>query len=922
MTTTPRRRLSTWSALRAIAFLALRRQLNAFVIAASKKKRTKLILPILLGFFFFVGLPLQGVFFAYNMVDKIAIATAEIDDGIMVSWREQLALRHFTPNNLRPLEAAIGYDLRFRAPDGSLNAEGLERLDALLEFSEKPGFNLPRRYFDAGQGIAMGRPHRHAEHLLSLVVLVGFLGVLFMSMGIGMVELGKVSWTFEWLHTFPVSSRTLVLAKIFEYSFINLGGWLFIVPFFLTVFFRWNDTAAAFPAAICAALFLLTLYGSIRAMTENLLRRFVSAPNLKTLQAVVSLIGLLLMFVVMATAQPGALSGESLKWFLQFDLTLLDLIPTSWVFLFPFVGNWQWLLWGIAIAGTALVSASASAWALRHGLVASTTHLVANEAQRERERARPPRILGVVRKEALRLVRDKNFAVGTLLVPLVIMGFQLVMGNKFFFGRGAKAWGPTIAFGVCAYSLVFSTITAVAHEGKALWMNYTFPRPVHEIFRQRGALWGGIFTAYVLVIASILNTVADNWEVSTVVGTAMAMVGIVVHAYMGIGIGLLGTRIVRGGPHRAPVRPMYSYLFLGLAANYGFALATGSPWNVFAAFIIAIAITDAIWTRAELKIRYLFDQDDIPTQPLDLLDTLLGLATFFVVQSVIIQIVNAGGANLDVAVPISYFAAGALAVALMAWVSRHRQPREVQASATGSTAMPLIQGFRSDTATRRRRGGVPALDRLAVATHHHWARAFVVDRSTRGGAGAGVRRAALSSLSVDGSAAATLRSPWHSHERVVVRGRPPAALLSYGAPPRTAPRLDLHPECPARRMHGHARSLQRHRRVRGVGSLASRAPDAGGAFDPPAVPLTPLSELPTSERETDCGVSVLFGANTHGLPLSRIETAQSRLRLARTPHAKLSVARASRLSIRFVCFSALCAPRIGPIATHQHPPSR
>jgi ABC-2 type transport system permease protein len=71
------------------------------------------------------------------------------------------------------------------------------------------------------------------------------------------------------------------------------------------------------------------------------------------------------------------------------------------------------------------------------------------------------------------LWRDRNMFIGTLVVPIVILGMQLafnpaVLRDGFFDYRHIAA----MAFGVAAYVLMFSAFSVLSAEGQALWLLY------------------------------------------------------------------------------------------------------------------------------------------------------------------------------------------------------------------------------------------------------------------------------------------------------------------------------------------------------------------------------------------------------------------------------------------------------------------
>jgi hypothetical protein len=115
-----------------------------------------------------------------------------------------------------------------------------------------------------------------------------------------------------------------------------------------------------------------------------------------------------------------------------------------------------------------------------------------------------------VGKDLHLLWRDRNMLIGTLVVPIVILGMQLafnpaVLREGFFDYRHIAA----MAFGVAAYVLMFSAFSVLGAEGQALWLLYSAPRHLHRLLLEKILLWGGFacvwYSAGVWVAAAAVS---------------------------------------------------------------------------------------------------------------------------------------------------------------------------------------------------------------------------------------------------------------------------------------------------------------------------------------------------------------------------------------------------------------------------------
>ena len=107
----------------------------------------------------------------------------------------------------------------------------------------------------------------------------------------------------------------------------------------------------------------------------------------------------------------------------------------------------------------------------------------------------------VQRRELTLLSRDRNFLVQSLVLPLLIVGGQVLLGTS---GVASTMWTnpnvlASVAFGLAAYSLSMSAFQTLNTEGHALWLLYTFPCSIEDVLKDKAKLWGVLTLAYPLV---------------------------------------------------------------------------------------------------------------------------------------------------------------------------------------------------------------------------------------------------------------------------------------------------------------------------------------------------------------------------------------------------------------------------------------
>src|SRR6185503_14983453 len=147
---------------------------------------------------------------------------------------------------------------------------------------------------------------------------------------------------------------------------------------------------------------------------------------------------------------------------------------------------------------------------------------------------------GVLAKDVRLLLRDRNFLVTTLVVPVILFGFQVILNPGLIKGvTGDYRHAATLAYGLGAYILMSSAFHILSVEGGALWLLYTFPRELHSILVQKTVLWAGVALVYagiVLGVTAVLNRSLDAEALALGVTAAL---GVVLSAFIAGALGAL-----------------------------------------------------------------------------------------------------------------------------------------------------------------------------------------------------------------------------------------------------------------------------------------------------------------------------------------------------------------------------------------------
>jgi len=502
---------------------------------------------------------------------------------------------------------------------------------------------------------------------VGLILVLLCIGVVFSVLGNRNPDLGQVEWSLEWLFTFPISTRVLFAAKLAEYTVSNFLGWFVFSPLLLLYFARAGFGFPSLFLAIGGTLYLNLIIGAFQLVGETWLRKRLDRPRLKNRQALCTVVGILLLLTVFALAMtPGGvpvlrgLVNEGAR-------PLLVVAPPSSLALVAFGGSSGWLAAGVTLAYVLFFGYGAVRIAerlVRGGLVTeggayAGTRVTVHAA----EIARPGWFRGVVAKDLRLLWRDRNLFVQTLVVPLVIIGFQIAVNAELLEAIRTKFNHAAVAaFGLGAYALMFSAVNALVVEGKAFWLLFTVPEPIERTILRKALLWG--------TFASLAPTAFLVWALSrpgavtaeNLLTAGVVIAGIYIYAIIGAAIGSLATDLFEEEVRRR-IRPSMLYLFMFLAGLYGYAVYAPAAWHRVAMLVLSASLAYAAWQKLRDQAAYLLDPTQSAPRRLSLSDGLIAALVLFVLQGLIGAVMKsttdlAQGALLVIA----YAVAGSLVV--------------------------------------------------------------------------------------------------------------------------------------------------------------------------------------------------------------------------------------------------------------------
>jgi len=518
-------------------------------------------------------------------------------------------------------------------------------------------------------------------------------------------ELAKPEWDLEWLITLPVRSDTLLWARIAERSVVNPSGALALLPACTAIAwfsgYRWGAPLVG----VLAAWPLLLLAALVRTLIDTGLRLRLRSAQLRNLHAVLSVLSIVLMYLSFSIG----LKGKS-----EFMLGLAESMP-GWLLYTPMgltarMINERAFADAILLLLALLAEVGVITWlgvrllrhVLRHGVVAGGAREGARTAPGVADTALAPdapaaagfpriTLSAVQRRELTLLRRDRNFLVQSLVLPLLIVGGQMLLGTS---GAASTMWTnpnvlASVAFGLAAYSLSMSAFQTLNSEGQALWLLYTFPCSIEDVLKDKAKLWGVLTLAYPLGLFAVGALVTPSLDWKFLGAMLTALLGIPIYAFIAVALGVFGSNPLEQQQNQK-VKPAYVYLYMSLSALYVYAIITPQPAQRLIFMVLSILLAAALWQKARDQLGFLLDPDASPPPRVSTSDGLIAVMLFFVSQAVAAAVIIGRGRVTGAAVLVAFSIGGAVTYALMRWVYARAKTEGVPRMLGEDASRPLL----------------------------------------------------------------------------------------------------------------------------------------------------------------------------------------------------------------------------------------
>ena len=458
------------------------------------------------------------------------------------------------------------------------------------------------------------------------------------------LELAKPEWDLEWLVTLPVRLPVLLATRIISRIATN-QAMLIVLPFLAAMAWRSGHHLGMPLYLVFVGLPLILILCSFQTILDTGLKIRFPPGSLRNLQAVASIVGIILLFMSISTDRGevvisrllGALPAAAWDW-TPFLLATRVMRAPDWQSGLPTA----LLFWAEALVIFA-GSVALIARLLANGIVAHSGRELG------RNRAAAPLVAAgshgslrswltpMQRKELLLLKRDRNFFVQTLVLPLVLVFGQAFFGSapgvdrSFFFGREPREIAALI-FWFSSYSLMTASVQVLAAEGKSLWILFCVPKRLDELLWEKARLWGAISLIYPALLLAVFFGMGGRSSLALATYIGVSLLALPAYTVIAISLGIFGADPF--GESNRRVRLRFVYLYMILVSFFAVALFAGSARVILVLGVLTLSLAYALWQKARDLLPYLLDPSLNPEARVSLADGLMAVMILFILQFV------------------------------------------------------------------------------------------------------------------------------------------------------------------------------------------------------------------------------------------------------------------------------------------------
>ena len=524
-----------------------------------------------------------------------------------------------------------------------------------------------------------------------LAIVIGFLAVALTLMPLSArnKDLGSLDLHLAWLFCLPLTGREILSGRFTAMVLVKPLAWLILWPLFTMLFISMGYAWLSPLYALVATFALSAATAGIELAVETWMRTAASFRLKKNVQSLATIFGTLAFIMAIAAGVAASRSVAWINWILDHSPEWITSIPGKLIEM-PIDGPQGMLTFLASLVAASTLCAvsgwSLSAHALRLGLSGGNDR----SGARSKGAGTAARSTSLARFEWLLLMRDRNLATMVLVVPLIMVFYQVLINPQLLENMSAQKLA-VFGFGCGVWAATTTAPHVLMSETNSLWMIFSLPVSIAEHFERRTRAWR---TSGTLMAAAVITGLAlwkgfpkEEWWRIPAGLAGVWVISLVVYAIMMGNAKLPDT--TKGERPKISVGRIYGCMLIG--GLVGATIWHGTAWQIFTSLILWWFFGFGMWQSVSRRLQFLLEPTEATQPQLTLASAISALIVFFVAQALSLALL-AGGLphDLPAAMLYSYTIGGIAALAYCGFrLIDHRLPETAPSPTKLAIALPL-----------------------------------------------------------------------------------------------------------------------------------------------------------------------------------------------------------------------------------------
>jgi len=431
----------------------------------------------------------------------------------------------------------------------------------------------------------------------------------------------------DMLKYLPLQGAVVLLGSFFSRTVMRILCWFAVFPLMTVVFTSLGYSyVIAVPVSILFTLLFSAMISSIEIVLDTWLRYAAPKSVVNYAQKVFAVLGM----IGINTLIVFFISHSLEQWI--YDKVVYVFGENNFLGSL-FAHEYNLIVILLAMLAVAIVMGVAGCLAAGKILDSGITYSLNEQSKRMKEHDSSEKSLWYFEK--LALLRHRGIATQIIMLPLILIGFQLLINPKVTENVDFKTL-CALGVGCGAYSSFLAISCIFTLEQKGLWIVQTLPCDISDYFNRRERLWRivGIFVGGSIIVFGVFWQRA--YAIDQLLLAILSLIGMWVVSRVVNGIIMGAPELNMGEETSNEFRPKAGKMCLAMlvAGSFISLLYQENLWGLCVVIFLCWLLGQSIWERQRVCYKYMFDPTERVPKEWSVATALWLVVAFFGFQSV------------------------------------------------------------------------------------------------------------------------------------------------------------------------------------------------------------------------------------------------------------------------------------------------